>query len=419
MASRRQASEDWSPSQQTRIQTRAAPPREPRDECLRLPKTTLAEQRALRPMPLSLPFKHSTSPPIPKAPPPSRKESPSFEGLRDPEIVDVESTSTWPRREPPKVLRTGRLHSPSIASQQSQQSGRQSEISLGILDYYMRDPSPTVRSPEFPPTPKVDKSADLFDFGIPPTPTPHTARSEIHSSTKAGAERKQQPQSPPSPPRVPPDSSASKGYSLFPVVKQVTPPARQPAITIVDSISFRDITPSSAKSSIQSHTQPDPSYRPRKESVSSSVRSRTDSINSSSFRRDRKGQLLPLRILSGGSTPSTGRTVSTATTIALNSSPDADYQSRWSDDTITSPSMAPTPGPRTSFGSLLQRNDTQYPDCFFEDDNEEAPLRRKFAWKRSVGSNSLESRKSKGRFDKPESVGDKFTRLMFCGCGGR
>lgn len=368
-------------------------------------------------MPLNLPFKPSTSPPmLPKAPPPSRKESP-FEIPRAPEIVDLESAATWPRREIPKASRTVRTHSPSIVSQQS---GRQSEISLGILDYYMRDPSPTLRSPDLPPTPKFESTFDRFDFGVPPTPTPVQAKRARQPDVTAGAERKQLP--------APLDSNPSKTYSLFPVVKQVSPPARHPAITIIDQVSLRDMTPSSVKTSPASrtqpdpsyHTQPDPSYRPRKESLSSSIRSRTESINSSSFRRDRTGKLIPLRILSGGSTTSSGgRTVSTSTTIALNSSPGAGDYSRWSDDTITSASMVPTPGPRTSFGSLLHGNETQYPDCFFEDDNEEVLLRRKFAWKRSRGSSSLESRKLKGRFDEPESFGSRFVRLMLCGCGGR
>lgn len=415
MASRRLNSQDWSHSQ-TRIQTRAVAPLEPRDEYMRLPKTTIAEQRALRPMPLNLPFKTSTSPPMPKAPPPSRNESGSFDSPRDPEIVDLESESAWPRRDTPRALQSGRAHPPSMVSQQS---GRQSEISLGILDYYMRDPSPTMISPELPPTPKFDQPTDRFDFGLPSTPTPLLSRCTMHANTRAGAERKQLPPLPTSPPGAASDCNSGKAYSLFPFVQQVTPPARHPAMVTVDQVSRREITPPGSNTSTQSHPQPDPSYRPRKESVSSSARSRAESINSSSFRRDRKGKLIPLRILSGGSIASSGRTVSTSTTMVLNSSPGADHYSRWSDDTITSPSMLPTPGPRASFGSLLNSNDTQYPDCFFEDDNEEAPLRRKFAWKRSIGSSSLESRKSKGRFDEPESFGHKFSRLMMCGCGGR
>lgn len=413
MPSRTMNSQEWNPSP-TSIQTREPHPREPRDEYMRLSKTSLTEQRlsktslaehrALRPMPLNLSSKTSTSPPIPRAPPPSRKESSSFECPRDPEIVDLEPITTWPRRDTLKGQCTGPVHSPSIVSQQS---GRQSEMSLGILDYYMRDPSPTILHPALPSTPKSDPSIDRFDFGVPPTPTPLPARSVLHSNTRAGAERKQLPPLPPSQ-----DSNPNKAYTLFPAIRHVTPSPRYASTPTLDSIA---ITPSNQ----ESPPHPDPAYRPRKESISSSARSRTDSIASSSFRRDRRGKLIPLRILSGDSLASSSRTVSTSTTLILNSSPDP--PSRWSDETITSPSAVPTSGHRTSFGSLLHHhhNETQYPDCFFEDDNEDAPLRRKFAWKRSIGSSSLESGKLKGRFDEEGSVGRRFMRWMLCGCGGR
>ncbi|KAK4495100.1 hypothetical protein PRZ48_013427 [Zasmidium cellare] len=404
MATRRLRPEDWSPVYQTRISTRVA--HEPREEAGRTSKNS---DRALRPKPLNIPPRQLQSPPDLKAPPPSRKESSEYgDVLRDPQIVDVAPSGTWPRRESP-AHRQQRKQSPSITSQYST---RQSEISLGILDYYMRDRTPSLHSPELPPpTPRLDPAIEKFDFGLPPTPTPSAATPELPSAdAKPGAERRDQPLIPISPPATNRPPLPPKGYSLFPVIKQVTPPPRQPVL-VEETISLQAITPTTH------HPPPDPSYRPRKESVSTVIgRPRANST----IKRT------PLRILSSDSTSSTTtprsrRQISTSSTLqqATTSSPPS--ASRWSDDTIASPPS--TAGPRTSFGSLLRRESTAqpsgysyYPDCFFEDDDDEAePLRRR--WRKSPGATTSSGESA------AYGVGRKgrtpvWRRILLCGCGG-
>lgn len=401
MASRKLRPEDWSPVYQTRISTRVAP--EPRDNRVRIPKNC---ERALRPKPLNIPPRQLQSPPELKGPPPSRKESSEYGNvLREPEIVDVAAPGTWPRREAQGCRK--RKQSPSITSQYST---RQSEISLGILDYYMRDRTASLHSPELPPpTPKLDPAIEKFDFGLPPTPTPSSAPPEPPAAdTKPGAERRDQPLIPISPPSTSRPPLPPKGYSLFPVIKQVTPPPRQPTV-VEETISLQAITPTTI------HPQPETTYRPRKESVSG--RQRADSFV----------KRTPLRILSSDSTsstttPRTRRQISSSTIQQTSSPPSA---SRWSDDTITSPPS--TAGPRTSFGSLLRRESTAqqtynyYPDCFFEDDDDDdgeaEPLRRR--WWRSPGATTS----SGSRCSAAYGVGRKgrvplWKKVLLCGCAG-
>lgn len=419
MASRRNYPDNWSPV--------------PRRISFRPANYEQRDKRALRPKPLNLPSKQPQESSVLKSAQALRKESSeSYEWLRDPEIVDIGPTVQWRRRDPPGH-RNRRVVSPSITSQYST---RQSEISLGILDYYTREPTPSIHSPEMlRHTPKLDPAIAELDFGeLPPTPTPSAAPTPALASrpTVLYQESKEQsliPISPPSAAR--PSATLTRGYSLFPVIKEVTPPPRQPAITHIAPITLRDMTPLSTKC-IPSHPHSDPIHRPRKESISSSVRTRNDSLNSC---RAKQKYPIPLRILSSDSTnstpPSHRRLISTSTASA--SPPSKEPQSRWSDETITSPSLAPTPGPRTSFGSLLRRDSQQYPACFFEDDDEddeEAPLRRKWAWKKkSVNSVSTTGRESnvsmrksgRGRYDDVEefSTGPAWWKLMLCGCGGR
>ncbi|KAF7196781.1 hypothetical protein HII31_01699 [Pseudocercospora fuligena] len=428
MASRRSNyPENWSPVLQ-KISTRPAN-YEPRDARARMPKDG---DRALRPKPLNLPSKQPQESSVLKSVQSLRKESTeSYEGLRDPEIVDVGSTAQWHRRD--HAQRSKRVMSHNTASQYST---RQSEISLGILDYYIRDRTPSLHSPELPPpTPKLDPAIAELDFGeLPPTPTPTAAPTPALPTrpTEPYQESKAQPLIPISPPSTTrPSATLTRGYSLFPVIKEVTPPPRHPEITHIPEIThmppitLRDITPTTSIKSTPSHPNSDPIHRPRKESISSSIRTRNDSINSC---RAKQKYPIPLRILSSDSTTSTPpanhrRLISTSTTTA------SPPQSRWSDDTITSPSLAPTPGPRTSFGSLLRRDSQQYQysACFFEDDDdEEAPLRKKWGWKKSVNSVSTSGRDSKisTRKRRYDEVEDKnrpagFWKLMLCGCGGR
>lgn len=218
MATRRMTPEDWSPAT-TSTSTFSRSSIEPRDERVQIPRTR--ERAALRPKPLNIATtRHiGPSPPELKAPPPSRKESSESqcENLRDPEVVDSAFSEAWTARD--SALRTRR---PSITSRNST---RQSEISLGIIDYYMRDHTPAIPSPELPPTPKIDPAIDRFDFGLPPTPTPSAApRFPDSPPAKAGAERTGQ-LVPISPPTRPP-ASTNNSYRLFPVIKQVTPPPR-------------------------------------------------------------------------------------------------------------------------------------------------------------------------------------------------
>ena len=236
---------DWSPAP-TSTSTFSRPSVEPRNERVQIPRTR--ERAALRPKPLNIAATRHTraSPPELKAPPPSRKESSESqcENLRDPEIVDSALSEAWTARD--SALRARR---PSITSRNST---RQSEISLGIIDYYMRDHTPAIPSPELPPTPKIDPAIDRFDFGLPPTPTPSAApRFQDSPPAKAGAERTEQ-LIPISPPTRPP-ASTNNSYRLFPVIKQVTPPPRFvdtfsnpliPSLTLFSSDNLQSSPPS-------------------------------------------------------------------------------------------------------------------------------------------------------------------------------
>ncbi|KAK4543450.1 hypothetical protein LTR36_005593 [Oleoguttula mirabilis] len=382
----------------------------PRDECARLPRHT---QRN-RPTPLIM--RQNPAQLFPDTVELSAREHlDNGEAPRAPEIVDLAAPGTWPRRSivPSRVPSRRTAPSPSLYSRCS--TARQSEISFGILDYYTREPSP-LNSPDLlPPTPKVDPAMKHFDFQLSSqTSASHKRKDGVplqHASSqaKAGAARREQPLVQASPPASEP--RPTKTYSLFPAVKD---PSKSLVLALEQqSPSTSARTPSNDITSIRLHQQPNPSYRPRKESLSSSIRSRKDSFTS--FRSGR--QRIPLRILSSTSTASTGKTDSTASATPP-------QRSRWSDDTITSPTVATTPGPRTSFGSLLAgRDSAQYPACFFEDDDEEAPLRRKFGWKRSISltHEQISKKRSKGRFEEPNPVAVWLRRIVLCGgcCSGR
>ncbi|CAK3774968.1 Hypothetical predicted protein [Lecanosticta acicola] len=406
MATRKLTHEDWNPATTSTTYTRAT--LEPRHERVLIPKTR--ERTALRPKPLNIPASTQLrySPPELEAPPPSRKESSESQcdAPRDPEVVDADPSGDWPCRDSP-AQRNRRKQSPSTTSQYST---RQSEISLGIIDFYMRDRTPSLHSPELPPTPKLDPAIEKFDFGLPATPTPSTAPTPATKHATAGAERKEEQMLISISPPDRPAPSTNNSYRLFPVIKQVTPPPRQPAITHIAPLPLRDITPPS-----------DSIYRPRKESLNSSVHSRNDSLIAGARQQHRRTPPSS-RMISTASSNNSRRTTSTSTTQHSCTSPEI-LKSRWSDDTITSPVMAPTPDPRTSFGSLLRRDSGtvsaagQYPACFFEDDDdEEVPLRRRFGTWRKTGS-STASRSSYGSRRAERKGG--FWRMMMCGCGGR
>ncbi|KAI7631048.1 hypothetical protein KC343_g4268 [Hortaea werneckii] len=379
---------------------------------------------------------------------------------RAPEVVDLAAPTSWSRRTMTRI--PSRDLAPSPGAQSKRSIGRQSEMSFGILDYYTGDASPCC-SPTIPQTsstadsaPKTsepqtsDPAIERFDFGLksstptqsrhhdalPQRPRAKTLASE--SDTQAGAERAETSTTGVSPPtsadRCVRPTLHKKTYSLFPSpnvsanrVPQIpsTPKAaaQPPPTTLTQPVS----TPP--------YQQPNPSFRPRKESLPRSMRSRKDSMISHRS-SDRQ---IPLRLLSSSTTASASSTATTTpkteyypSTVSANSPPE---RSRWSDETIASPTA--TTVRRTSFGSLLGAvgggggsDNSDYPACFFEDDDEEGvPLKRKLAWKKkwSTGSSSSTQQgggrqqtarmREKGRGD---PMGwRKVTRVLLCGgCGG-
>ena len=465
MATRRMDVGGWTPGSRTRIMTSHTSSREPRDVRVGVLKPTGDR----RPSPLNIELTQPKAPlltaavsPLPDIPLIDYEpEVPS-----DPEIVDLAAPETWARCEASLSLQrcgSAKHGSPSVKS-------RQSEIFFGILDYYMRDTSP-MQSPELPmaATPVLDPAIEQFDFGLRRTPPlSRDTRSD------ADADFDLVPLSP-----RPIDETAAqtrsqhkKTYSLFPVVKDASPSTHRVVQIINDpvpaTLSNRILTsppqfnPSQRRSvlltgnkttttarqhshTLTNHSPPNPhqptlasriasiqtphqpphaSYRPRKVSLSSSIRSRKESFNSS-YNSSRR---ILLRIISTTSTKASSHSSASASTS--NASPPYVPSSRWSDDTITSPTAVrttTTPGLRTSLGSLLDgggavgRDD--YPACFFEDDEEDAPLRRKFAWKRNLSLTHGEGRRkaTKSRFEGRRGGGNGlpgWLRVMFCGCAG-
>nr|OQO20579.1 hypothetical protein B0A51_10026 [Rachicladosporium sp. CCFEE 5018] len=454
MATRRVKAEDWAPVMQTRIKIRASPPKGPREEGLMLPKPVINR----RPTPLDIELAQTRSP--------ARKLVTTLispmadpEGVRDAEVFDFAADKAWHQQDALGTLTvrrslSGRRACPSVAS-------RRSEMSFGILDYYIRDVSP-LQSPELhvTKTPVLDPAIDKFEFGLA-EPKLESAVSIDVTDVQGGAEH-DIPLLPLSPPPPPPASVVrpqhKKTYSLFPAVNESSPPSHRLAQIINDSLTDSqqpqdplgdtraspsqrfpsqvlaklDGTPSRRRAQTVSTPSPPETartsrvtslgtprpfatyYRHRKESLVASVRGRKDSCASQTNSR-----LIPLRILSLSSTASRPSRSSASTSTLTGGSPNT--QSRWSEDTITSPVAVTTPRIRTSFGSLMGRDSSQYPACFFEDDNESVPLRRKFRWQR-VGSLTKEGslgRQGRGRFDDKIGFGERVGRRMLCGCSGR
>ena len=386
---------------QTTVQRAAnlKPLREPRDERVRVPN-----QRA-RPAPIKVsPIQLDFTPLLPDGGRELIQDA--CETPRHPDIVDLAVPSTWPRRVlvPPKTS-PRRKQTPSFSSKYSTQA---SEVSFGILDYYTRDPSP-LQSPVLPSPPLVlDPAIKHFNFGLsPPKPVRNATHESMNATaevqTDAGAERPlvDIPLSPPPRPAPVIWTPHKKTYSLFPAVLETICCTSDP----VESANESSPSTTAAVGSPISHQPPGSTYRPRKESLTSSIRSRKDSFTS--FRC--KGRI-PLRILSRESTLSE----------QAGSSPHD--HSRWSDDTITSPVLATAPGPRTSFGSLLGRESAQYPACFFDDDDDDdvrAPLRSRLCWQR--GGSSAHGKRIATRQTKHVSglsLGKRIRRFLLCGCGG-
>ena len=405
MATIRVRNEDWTQIPPTRIQMRRT--KEPRDEQVRFPKNI---QRA-RPTPINIAPGEPL--PLPKISPTSPIMSTELDLLCEsplaPEVVDLAAPNTWPRRSnSQRLVFSKRPPTPSVVSQCS---ARASELSYGVLDYYLRGPSLDLP----PPTPRldtpiIDPGLEKFDFGLPPlTPLPPSANArglqEVVVDASAGAETAHRYPNVTPPQLVRSQVPSKNTYRLFPIMKDTTPPSTSSATK--DSPSPQYTTPLSKIAFVPSHSQPDASYRPRRESLSSSIRSRKDSFNS--FCGTKR---IPMRVLSEGSTTNTKR----STDLTSTGSPPE--RSRWSDDTITSPVVATTPGPRTSFGSLLGHDSSQYPACFFEDDDDEAvPLRRKFPWKRSTSLTQEQRARRETIGGRRRRVSARFKSAVLCaGC---
>ncbi|KAK0783493.1 hypothetical protein LTR91_008987 [Friedmanniomyces endolithicus] len=450
MALRSAIPEEMVPSPTTKTYIR--PTWEPRDERARLPKSVTNRGRPA-PIRLLTPPEASSlaSPPLPF----KDTTGIQYQVPQAPEIVDHAAPTTWPRRgaplgPPPKRAPPSiRIASPSLRSQCS--TSRRSEVSFGILDYYTREPSP-LPSPDLPPPPpppKMDPAMKQFDFQLASSPSgtqglalTSVCRPQDQDATQAGAQLDSAPLvDVPLSTQTTSQGPHKRTYSLFPAAKESPTPATT-SVPLPPSPVM--ISPTSTISSITMHQAPDPSYRPRKVSLSNSMRSRKDSFTS--FRSNRR---IPLRILSSNSSiPSgTGRLDSRAASISTSSPPDRllGHNSRWSDEsTITSPTAAAfTPtgtARRTSFGSLLQElsrdggpagrasesgPNQQYSGCFFEDDEDEtAPLRKKFGWTRRSTSLTVKEiplqRKhrgsnARGRLDYQPGLGYRLRSLILCG----
>ncbi|KAJ9631080.1 hypothetical protein H2203_001609 [Taxawa tesnikishii (nom. ined.)] len=130
------------------------PARLPRDDQLRIP----GKLKADRPSPINT-FRDASQY-IPRAPPSSRRES-SEQAPRSPEIVDLQEPDSRQRHD--RVQRRNHSDRNVLGSPYVSASARQSEISFGILDYYMdRTPIPTPQ----PVTRPADEDIAAFDFGL-------------------------------------------------------------------------------------------------------------------------------------------------------------------------------------------------------------------------------------------------------------
>ncbi|KAF2724695.1 hypothetical protein K431DRAFT_343620 [Polychaeton citri CBS 116435] len=329
MATKCNLVEDWRLQQQaTRVQTKP----QPRIECSRIPQS--ADSYGDIPTTTRRYYDAST---VPAAPPPSRAQSAEYQDLpREPEIVDFSSGQPWYRR-PNNVPSRKCLKSPSVYSQAS---ARQSEVSLGILDYYMRS---SIDNPDpLPPTPAVetqviDPAIEQLDFGLTPqlelgNPYHGERRSQSGTTKLASRDTLMEPfqlsdktyqhtarQSLSA--QQPSTTSASRpkaSYALFPNVEATTPsrdivkvsqaPTVPPPavsspttpVTPTHAISCRE-HPALPRASIsESTTQP---ARPRNASISNSLRSRKDSFTSFHYPNKRT----PLRLLSPTTTSSVPR----------------------------------------------------------------------------------------------------------------
>lgn len=519
----RRGDTDWTPPKTTtKITTRSSPlPKIPRDEQVRMARPLGAGPGGVvtrRPTPLDLRLARAKSTVrLVSNSQDHDVDNSSVEMLRDPEIVDLAGAPrNWatrrkacppypPRQPPPVPPKSRRAPPPSVAS-------RQSEMSLGILDYYIHDPSPA-QSPNLPvggATPVVgDTAIDRFDFGL----GERRDATRTSDDAKSGADDDEMELIPLSPRPFEEEKSESppktnrkkKQYSLFPAVQEVTPSSdrlaqvinESPVISndlqrVEESTSNRQqesswrprllsgarltqntrhctdtistVSPTTSKQMTfpsPTTTIPSPSYHPRKSSrsfgitmnnnmtnnhntirtrlpstsISSSGGSASNSARNSNNTTSGNGRTrtisnphhIPLRILSSSSSATTA-TANTTSRSSVSTSPGSTLAgqqkpllSRWSEDTaLASPTTAAHAlatgaggaGCRAGSGSLLAgdgglRTGTGkvYPDCFFEDGDEDSarPLRR--------------SRRTMGRASGGQRA--KGWGWLFCCAGGR
>lgn len=495
----RRGDADWTPPKTTtKITTRLSPlPRIPRDEQVRIARPLGGGGVVTRrPTPLDLRLAQAKSTVrLVSNSHDQDVDSDSVETLRDPEIVDLAGAPrNWatrrkacppypPRQPPPVPPKPRRAPPPSVAS-------RQSEMSFGILDYYINDPSPA-QSPSLPgggTTPVVgDTAIDRFDFGL----VERRDATRTSDDAKSGADDDEMQLIPLSPRPFGEDKSESppktnrkkKQYSLFPAVQEVTPSSNRLARVINESpvggddlqrveettpyrqqeagwrprllsgakmtqtnTNTRHRTDTISTVSPTTSTQmtfpsptttiPSPSYHPRKSSRSFSINmnnptnitnrlpstSISSGSNSNSNSNSARGSSsttgnrtrtisnphhIPLLILSSSSSATTA-TANTTSRSSVSTSPGSTLAgqqkpllSRWSEDTaLASPTTAAHAlatgaggaGCRASFGGLLAgdgglRTGEVYPDCFFEDDEDDfaRPLRRRMTRERARG----------------------------------
>lgn len=401
-----------------------------------------------------------------------RRQSPSGDigdGVREPEIVDLAAPTplrSWTRRPParhappPPPVPPERMPSwrkrgvPDTAS-------RQSEMSFGVLDYYIHGAES--KSPEMQSNPgattirAVAPARDRFDFGLDGakrerTPPPRRREVDVRSGAEQSEEEEMRlvPLSPRpfneeeekhvvfSHPNQPVEIQHQKTYSLFPAVKDTKPSTVNRLVQVYNTPAGFETPGIRAKPT--GHHYPPPKLLPGAEINSNNPASKTPSttrhrcettttfpspttitsipgtsppttLSSPTYNPkppfpNSTTRLIPLRILSTSST-STTHTSLTATTTSRSStstsnSPSSSStstqkpllsgashgsrgsHSRWSEDTtLARPTTAAAVlcggAGRSSWGSLLGGSSPGlggvgggvYPDCFFEDDEEE------------------------------------------------
>jgi hypothetical protein len=290
----RRGDADWTPpTSTTKITTRSSPlPKIPRDEQVRIARPLGGGVVTRRPTPLDLRLAQA------KSTVRLVSNDHDVETLRDPEIVDLAGAPrNWtarrqacppcpPRQPPPVPPKPRRAPPPSVAS-------RQSEMSFGILDYYIHDPSPA-QSPSLPvggTTPVVgDTAIERFDFGL----GERRDATRTSDDAKSGADDDEMQLIPLSPRPFEEDKSESppktnrkkKQYSLFPAVQEVTPSSNRLAQVINESPFVGEDLQKVEEST--PHRQQESSWRPRLLSGAKmtnnnpTTRHRTDTISTAS-----------------------------------------------------------------------------------------------------------------------------------------